>query len=330
MDKWIGKPFLALLANKEEDRFTEYLCELLKARPVLIRFLSEVCGFLLPRGEDLTVKTRISFDSGIPDLVVESETVRLVFEAKVASLPHDDQLVRYAKDLQEWAHGAPGRQARLFLLAPQSALSTINAQLALADAGVNDVPFAPVSWQGVATTFHALANSTEDRRLAAHLANFAELVTWRMEEANRPLTADEVQLLQDPLIGVALCLAFRTATATSELLKSDPLLGGSVQFWGPKSKSDGLVSGWNVRDVFWFGVWIDAWAKLGRSPIVLDVSKTPSFDRLGIPADVPKPESARLSQVDYQLVSLPLRAGIDPAEIATQHAKIIKWYLGMH
>jgi len=69
---WEGRPAMALLSGKEEDRFTSYLCELLKSREVLAGFLSKLCG-VAPNdlGTAVEVRTQVTVPGGRPDLVIE-------------------------------------------------------------------------------------------------------------------------------------------------------------------------------------------------------------------------------------------------------------------
>src|SRR5438067_1625071 len=102
MTPWQGKPFLAVLAAKEEDRFTEYLSQILQAPEALRRFLSEVCGLAIRADEELSVRTQLRLTGGTPDLRIRGSTTYLLFEAKVGSWLHKDQLIPYARDIQDW------------------------------------------------------------------------------------------------------------------------------------------------------------------------------------------------------------------------------------
>ncbi|MGH7178410.1 MAG: hypothetical protein ACREJC_13610, partial [Tepidisphaeraceae bacterium] len=72
MNEWIGKPAQALLAAKEEDRFTAYLAELLKADKLLDPFLNELCGV----SADVHARSRakianqVVVTNGRPDLII--------------------------------------------------------------------------------------------------------------------------------------------------------------------------------------------------------------------------------------------------------------------
>lgn len=327
MNEWTGRPFLAVLRAKEEDRFTAYLAELLRHPEVLSRFLSAVCQLSTQAIAGLRIATQFPCANGRPDFVITDDKLRLVFEAKVQAQPYEDQLIRYGRDLQQWVADGTGRMARLFLLTPQdSSLSMpIDGQRALMEAGISDVPFEVVTWQRIAALMNSLVTELSDQRLLAHLRDFADLVAWRMEGADRPMTRGEVELLQDRRSGVALRLAQRLAWRTTKLLEKSP---APVITSSDYSKSGSEFSnGWNLRidgREFWFGVWVDVWSKHGGSPIFLEI---PRADVIGIPDGYPKPIECRVPQNDNLVVPLPLRADVDPSEGARENAEIITWYL---
>src|SRR5207253_531227 len=79
----------------------------------------------------------------------------------------------------------------------------------------------PISWQTVADLFRTLAPAVTDTRLATHLVDFADLIVWRLEQADRPFTSEEAVLLSDPLGGAALSLARSLVDRTVEVLRAD-------------------------------------------------------------------------------------------------------------
>ena len=60
MNTQAGKPYLAILGGKEEDRFTKYLDELLCSPVVLDTFLKEVCGIEGSAGDQIFARTQVT------------------------------------------------------------------------------------------------------------------------------------------------------------------------------------------------------------------------------------------------------------------------------
>ena len=59
MDKqWVGRPALSILANKEEDRFTEFLFHLLRSNRVLHIFLKTFFDLEVKDNQNLVAKTQ--------------------------------------------------------------------------------------------------------------------------------------------------------------------------------------------------------------------------------------------------------------------------------
>lgn len=93
---WSGSPVLAILAGKEEDRFTEFLVHLLQSPEVLRPFLKEVCELEVTNAEltSLRVRTQVTVVGGRPDIAIQSPDFYFLFEAKVGSWLHNEQLGR--------------------------------------------------------------------------------------------------------------------------------------------------------------------------------------------------------------------------------------------
>src|SRR5687767_14774936 len=119
--EWRGVPSRALLRGKLEDRFTAYLCELLRSPEICQRFATDVCGIALSNPSDMVISAPwLRVPGGCPDIAVESRSMLCIVEAKVDSALHDGQLVPYARHLVA-ATAAPARQAVLVVLGPRAA-----------------------------------------------------------------------------------------------------------------------------------------------------------------------------------------------------------------
>ena len=195
MSTWAGRPHLSILGGKEEDRFTQYLAELLRAPVVLSAFLKSVCGLSAIVDSQISARTQVTIPGGRPDLAIRSESLYLLCEAKVSSWLHEEQLTPYARELEQWHQAHPQGTARLFVLAPQRQVGGIvqAAERDLAGAGLDQWRPTSITWEQIAALFQGL--DVEDRRLMLHLQEFAEIVTYRLGEPLRPFTLEECRQL---------------------------------------------------------------------------------------------------------------------------------------
>ena len=322
MNEWVGRPYLALLGGKEEDRFTQYLCELLRSQLFLDAFLHEICGIEIPHNEPLTTRTQVTVPGGRPDLAVRGNSLYPFFEAKVASWLHERQLTPYARELEDWQCAHPAGTASLFVLTPQRHATGIVASgyEVLQAANLSKWHPRAVTWEQVAGLCKELAPRSNDPRLALHLQEFAEVVFHRLGEPFRPFTGEEAILLEDPLVARAICRARLLVDRVCQILSGRGFTFSSSKgfLW------DGFTAKFQGR-TWWYGVWIDVWAKVGSSPIFIQLGGFSGRSVPPIPEGLPAPVAVQFGNLE-QVVPLPLRDGVDIEELALEQADIMWRY----
>jgi hypothetical protein len=160
MTTWVGKPHLSILGGKEEDRFTQYLCELLRSPTILRAFITEACNLDVTVDETTLARTQVTVPGGRPDLAIRGKYLYLLFEAKVGAWLHEDQLRPYAQELDQWLQRQPSGTASLFVLTPQRNLTGIlqSAQRELSEAGLDHIHPVGMCWEQVVVLFQTLAS----------------------------------------------------------------------------------------------------------------------------------------------------------------------------
>lgn len=311
---WTGRPHphLSLLGGKEEDRFTLYLCELLRDEWVLRRFVTKICGVEVAPNTSLSALIQATVPGGRADLAITGESVYLLFEAKVGSWLHEDQLMPYATALDEWHREHPTGTTRLFVLAPEGQVSRVP------NVGIG------ITWEAVARLFQELQSETSDPRLAVYLQDFAEIVFHRLGEPSRPFTLEEVQLLESALTARALRRAKDVANRAAEQLLT--LLQGATCNPSYGVEYDGYWLKYGGRG-WWFGIWMAAWAKVGQSPSFLHLN---GFDNRSLPVlpdGLSNPVEAQLGNRGQWVIPLVIRDGVDLETLAREHADIIRKYV---
>jgi hypothetical protein len=271
MDFWQGIPARALLRDKLEDRFTEYLAQLLLAEQFLAPFAETFCN-IRDRAAG-RVETWCSVPGGYPDLILRFEDTLLLFEAKVDSCLHQQQLVPYANHLSSWAALDQSRRACLFTLtraaAKESCLETARAQLR--DANVDGIELRAISWEEIAALCRAVATApTIEGRLRAHLEDFARLVSMSTGKPIEGFTESEVRVLEDRSTGAAFYRAWQLLDAIITALPAHTSV--AIGSFNSSSISSNSYYGYGLDDNrFWFGFWPAAWSEVGESPLFLSI-----------------------------------------------------------
>lgn len=202
MQVWTGIPARALLRDKLEDRYTEYLAQLLIARPFARQFARHFCK--LDSEEIPRVQTWCAMPGGCPDLVLRFDRSLFLFEAKVDSWLHPAQVVPYARYLADWLNGDRNRSGSLFTLSRMSARSALLAESKgqLASAGLAHVAHDAITWEDVAkVAAEVLSDRTKDSRLEAHLEDFINLVRVSIGRPIEGFSMPNVSVLRDRATG---------------------------------------------------------------------------------------------------------------------------------
>lgn len=322
MSTWTGRPHLSIFGGKEEDRFTRYLCELLRAPGVLAAFLREICGVEVGPHDSVSAQTQVTVPGGRADLALRGESVYFLFEAKVGAWLHEDQLTPYAREVDQWRQAHPTGAALLFLLAPQRHASGIaqSAQRELSEAGLGHLQPVIVTWEQVATLFQRLEAQGDDPRLSLHLGEFAEIVFYRLGEPLRPFTLEECRLLEDPLAANAIRSARLLVDRATQVL--------SRRGFSFTASRGFLYEGYGAKyggRTWWYGVWIDAWAKVGFSPIFLQLLGFTNRPVPPTPQGLPGPVSVQFGNAEH-VIPLAIRDGVELEVLALEHADIIWRY----
>ena len=314
-------PIFAMLSDKEEDRFTELLAHLLRNAFVLRQFLSELCRIETVNG-DLLVRTQVLVDSGRPDLCVSGPGVQILFEAKVGSWLHQDQVRPYAEYLAAWSREHPEGIARLFLIVPAPDAKA-EASLAKEQSGGLIADPQVIAWEEIGALFKVIAPRAPTR-IGVYLEDFEALVSKRLGDSLRPFTAEEVEMSRDHLVGRFLALCSRYVTEVAEVLGDRYELstaGGKTDLYmGVNLQANGEAHG-----TYWFGIWPGPWGKFGKSPLFLqDFVRTP-HDLRNLP-DLQSFEVVESAGVERALVPLVLSTGLDPTDqVESIVAQIERW-----
>ena len=323
MANWNGKPHKALLAAKEEDRFTEYLCQLLLSEEVLAPFLSELCGYdpgALQRPID--VRTQVTVPGGRPDLAICASNGYLLFEAKVSTFLHQNQLGSYGVEIQQWQAAHPNDMASLYLLIPARGRHT-HLDIARQQLQNSGIDIHPVTWEEVGSLCTRLVTQVSDQRLSVHLGTFAELIAQRIGEPERPFTSEETALLADPLVARAIVRARAVVEKTKERL--------SLREYTAKAAHGTIFDGYNLSHGgrgWWYGVWLSAWAFVGETPIFLELLGWPQGAPVAVLETLPQPEI--VETLHTCVVPLGIREQVDLDDLAAEHAAIIEQFCQMY
>lgn len=331
MSPWKGRPYLAILGGKEEDRFTNYLAELLQDKEVLAsfcgRFLRSQCGFELDPDSGLNARTQVIVPDGRPDLAIRGNSTYLLIEAKVSSWLHEDQLQSYAEALDRWQRENPTGKACLFVLVPER---QVGATLAVARQQLSSpalerwTPRA-VSWEQVASFLESLADGVDDRNLGVHLRDFKELVNYRFGTAARPFLAEEASILQDSLVANALERVLNVVDRVVTSLSDRGVKLGNKGVTNEDYIGYKLVLG--DRE-WWYGLWISPWSRLGESPTFLQLPGVANKSMDNIPGGLPNPLQFEVdSDLREWVVPLVHREGVELDKLAEEHFGIIWRYM---
>lgn len=320
------RPFRAILASKEEDRFTAFLAELLRLKSFQTAFLKELCG--LEGFDDAIpmIRTHLSVPGGVTDLTIEGPKIFLIVEAKLASWLHQGQLIPYAKKLVEWSAATIGGKAKLLLLAPAASLAVAvdEAQEQLSAASLT-VDFTPIAWEATSTLAKAIATSQSGRG-QTYLEDYSQLIDERLGQEIGPLAPDELALLRDPLAARALVRTLDLASRTARLITgaaSSPNIAAGRFYCGHNIAVDGRKH--------WMGVWLDAWEELskrgasGITPLMLQAfgERVAEYIR-NPPPDLPRAYPHFNGTWTSMLVPLPVGVGVAPDVQAARLASIIE------
>jgi hypothetical protein len=325
---WDGRPIFALLAGKEEDRFTEFLVHLLQAPEVLRVFLKDLCGLSVTEPElvSLTTRTQVTVPGGRPDIAIRGAKRYYLIEAKVGSWLHEEQLIPYAQELQGWLSAHPEGEAQLFLLAPRQSASGL-LQLArqhMSAGGLRKVDI--IEWERVGETLGKFSESASTPRLRFYLQDFAELIERRLGGVARPFTPEEAQLLSDPLVARALLgtrdLVNRIASILHEKHGEELQVGRPS--YGPGWDGFILRSGGRW---WWFGLWLDAWSTAGESAVFLQLPGFREQDRGRLPAGFMHPLEYKTPRKAGWVVPLEIRGQIELDTLAVEHSSAVYAWL---
>jgi hypothetical protein len=322
---WFGRPERAFLAGQEEDRFSEFLCQLLAAPAVLDQFLIQFCGVKLSTQE--LARTQVSTQEvggeGRIDLVIRSSKRLQVFLAKITSWRPTEPLVSYAKYMEQWLADHPGGKASLMIVAPQATLeSAMAATRTELERKLKSAELTKVTWEQIASLAQTLAPTVADLRLKASLEMFVDLVAYRLGPQLRPFTVREIELLQDPAAGTVIYMVEKVVDRTAQVLKDN--------CWLPKKLTINVASGpgeqfykgysfWIDKKEFWFGVWIESWMACG-APICIQ-----SYAFASAKDPLPGLRKIRIPKGDeYQIIPLPLLPDLDIDQQAQRLSEMIQ------
>jgi hypothetical protein len=321
---WEGKPERAFLAGKEEDRFTEMLCQILKDQTVLDKFLRQLCDIQLSPAE--LVKTIVTTQMVVPegriDLVIRSPKHLLVFEAKVGSWLHGNQILSYAKFIEELATAQSYGDRRLVLVAPQANLRPV-FEAAKRQIGKKFKKVKPdkLSWEQIGGFAQSIATGVPDSRLRFYLGLLSDLIEYRLGQQVRPFRENEVAILSDPTVGAVVFRATQLAAQTVEALKARWRLKLKLTIKPSSGSRDQFFKGFTIfvgKHEFWFGLWIDSWMMCG-SPICLQI-----HEYSGLKRPIPKLIKFTLNGEQVQAVPIPVSPDLDFDKQAEQMADLIQ------
>ena len=325
--QWTGQPEFAFLVAAEEDRFTEYLNQLLQHPSLLRRFLSEFCQIAIDeRYAAPLVRTQVRIPGGRPDLVIrEDPFVYVLCEAKVGGWFHDGQLSTYVDDLERWTQIHPDGERRLLVLCPRRslefALDDADAVLEKRTSSSNLV--AGVSWEQVSAFMAEYAEEVEDQRFAFHLREFQRVVETRLGKELRPFTDEEARVLSDPLAAQSLVRVWALLEDLKEAL-AEHLEDASFSV----ACGRGYDGYWlNLEGgSWWFGVWYEVWASV-RCPLVIQLNGWSGRAILEVDNSLTKAVVVDTPWGKECVVPLRIHATVDPRELVKGFVKIIDQYV---
>lgn len=328
MTDWTGRPLLSLLADKEEDRLTEFLLHLLQSPEVRRAFVEGLADVRLSDATlaSLQVRAQVPVPGGRPDLTLTGGSTYILVEAKVGAWLHEDQLVPYAKALLDWRLAHPDGTLALVLLAPARSGRGLSeaAHTMLESLGFPRDALHLVTWEDVARLCRTLAPGATPPRLQVHLEDFAGLIEHRLDASPRALTQEEVGLLADPTVGTALV---QVRYLADEAVKGlERALGPTLQV---TAASGGSYLGYTLRwqgRWWWFGLWLNAWAKTGTSPLVLQLPglHLEAFEALTGATASPRAQAS--PDGNGLVLPLPLRSQIAPShQVELLVAALTSW-----
>ncbi|HRK32270.1 MAG TPA: hypothetical protein PLD59_14480 [Tepidisphaeraceae bacterium] len=307
--EWAGRPALAFMAAKEEDRFSTFLVELLRYRPLLERFCSFFLKIAVPADvdSDSCVSTQRVLASGRPDIAIEWPQFACYIEAKLSSYLHTDQLVPYGHDLAERRSAQPAFATRLAILTPRS---TVSSELEvgisqLRSAGV-EIELLGIEWEQVARLIRDMLETPKHpASFTHHASGFCDWIDLMVGAEFPPLLPSQVQALADRTVGIAVATAYRL----TDLLQAEitQIEGATVLLnkWSRSKDYYGFQIVMDEAEVAWVGVWLGPWAMHGISPLWFE------FKTLQVPSGTNVLEFRPLGEKgNYKVVPLKLR----PAE----------------
>lgn len=274
---WMGRPALAYMASKEEDRFTVFLAQLLLYPPFFEHFCSQLLETKPPPGllPADTITTQRIIDGGRPDVSIAWTGFTCLIEAKLSSYLHFDQLVPYGRELERLVITTPATVTRLVILAPRSSLNgeMETGRHQLVGAGIKIEPLG-ISWEQIATALRELLGhaSLHDESFRHHAAAFCDWIDLALGAEVRPLSTSEIHALGDRGVGLGVELAYRLTDKIAEAITGGES-GGSLELKFEQSKKGdySLYYGYRIVRrgvrIGWFGVWIGPWVANGVSPL---------------------------------------------------------------
>jgi hypothetical protein len=325
MKDWKGKPFLALLAGKEEDRFTAFLCELLKAPFVLREFLEQVCNIDVAEPEKFIVATQVVVEGSRPDIVIKSDSALYIFEAKVSSWLHEGQLEQYAGYLLGQAKSI--QNYCLFMICPENSMTS--AEKDGEELKIDKNHYKVISWEGIRRLFDSIEPAIGDPNLSIHLSAFSDLVKQRFGESLKSYTSEQIHLLSDSQAGLVLYTVFTAMKLLCETLLNFTNNEAEI------STSPGIeYGGYWIRykgRKWWFGVWPEVWKNLGQSPLFFQLTGRID-EQLNLHDDsVPMPHITTLSSKQVAtVVPLTFSSDVQLSEIVKDFANTIIYYCKNH
>ena len=301
MEDWTGKPYLALLADKEEDRFTEFLGHLLRSKELLKYFIHNICELTsIQDFDELRIQTQLIVEEGRPDLVISNDSTYLVFESKVGSAPETTQLKRYMAHIQKWNETHAEGITKLFLIAPLANIDFFieeaNKQI-IANLVGHYEELVGISWEMIAKSFYGFKDNISNNTLKVHLEEFYELVNYRLGTLDRPFTQEEINIYEDNLTAQAILRGRELVEKIRLKLIPEFRIQNNGGFSAAKSLSYGIgFEGYYFtyeNRKWWFGVWIDVWAEIGVSPVVLQLLGKRKENSMSLSSNFPRPMFSR-------------------------------------
>ncbi len=147
-----------------------------------------------------------------------------------------------------------------------------------------------IAWEKIGDTVRETSRIVTSRRLQTHMQDFADLIDYRLGEAGRPFTAEEILVLSDRQFASALNRAYLIIKPITEGLKNE--FGDCIGI----KKSNGMgFTGYAFEyagNKFWFGVWMHTWAAIGGSPLCLQIFQHVPHD-LEWPGGMSKPAEGK-------------------------------------